>query len=401
MPAELANAASSAPARCATSTRSTTSACCSSRRDRISAFDVVLPTPIPDKGRVLTGLVALLVRRDEQPGIVPNHLLGTDPARPARRFGRRGRDELRGRIDDLPPRAGRCRSRSSSAATSRAAAGRTTAAPARCAASRCPPACARASACRSRSSRPRPRRRWATTRTSTSTRWSSWSGADGGRARARRSRSTLYAFGAARAEPRGHHPRRHEVRVRHSSTARRPRLILIDEVMTPDSSRFWDAADLRAGPRPGVVRQAVRARLARDAGLGQDAARAGAAGRGRGRHARALRRGLRAHHRRLVRALPGGGRRSADEQLSLQRLGHAAATASSTRRAGRSRPSLPHLGATTSTACASGRRVELTVDAATRSEARAVGRAPGRELLRQPADRGAGTIEPHGRSRAA
>ena len=24
--------------------------------DRISAFDVVLPTPIPDKGRVLTGL---------------------------------------------------------------------------------------------------------------------------------------------------------------------------------------------------------------------------------------------------------------------------------------------------------------------------------------------------------
>ena len=30
--------------------------------DRISAFDVVLPTPIPDKGRVLTGLLAVLVR---------------------------------------------------------------------------------------------------------------------------------------------------------------------------------------------------------------------------------------------------------------------------------------------------------------------------------------------------
>ena len=26
--------------------------------DRISTFDVVLPTPIPDKGRVLTGLSA-------------------------------------------------------------------------------------------------------------------------------------------------------------------------------------------------------------------------------------------------------------------------------------------------------------------------------------------------------
>ena len=30
--------------------------------DRMSAFDVVLPTPIPDKGRVLTGDVAVLVR---------------------------------------------------------------------------------------------------------------------------------------------------------------------------------------------------------------------------------------------------------------------------------------------------------------------------------------------------
>ncbi len=31
--------------------------------DRISAFDVILPTPIPHKGRVLTAHVALLVRR--------------------------------------------------------------------------------------------------------------------------------------------------------------------------------------------------------------------------------------------------------------------------------------------------------------------------------------------------
>ena len=32
--------------------------------DRISAFDVVLPDPIPDKGRVLTGLSLALVRTD-------------------------------------------------------------------------------------------------------------------------------------------------------------------------------------------------------------------------------------------------------------------------------------------------------------------------------------------------
>jgi phosphoribosylaminoimidazole-succinocarboxamide synthase len=41
--------------------------------DRISTFDVVLPTPIPDKGRVLTGLSAFWFARTLD--IVPNHLL--------------------------------------------------------------------------------------------------------------------------------------------------------------------------------------------------------------------------------------------------------------------------------------------------------------------------------------
>jgi phosphoribosylaminoimidazole-succinocarboxamide synthase len=46
--------------------------------DRISAFDVVLPTEIQDKGRVLTGLSRSWFA--ETAGIVPNHLLSTDPA---------------------------------------------------------------------------------------------------------------------------------------------------------------------------------------------------------------------------------------------------------------------------------------------------------------------------------
>ena len=46
--------------------------------DRISAFDVVLPTEIPDKGRVLTGLSRFWFA--ETASIVPNHLLDTDPA---------------------------------------------------------------------------------------------------------------------------------------------------------------------------------------------------------------------------------------------------------------------------------------------------------------------------------
>ena len=46
--------------------------------DRISAFDVVLPTEIPDKGRVLTGLSRFWFA--ETAAIVPNHLLDTDLA---------------------------------------------------------------------------------------------------------------------------------------------------------------------------------------------------------------------------------------------------------------------------------------------------------------------------------
>jgi phosphoribosylaminoimidazole-succinocarboxamide synthase len=42
--------------------------------DRISTFDVVLPTEIPDKGRVLTGLSAFWFARTRE--LVPNHLLG-------------------------------------------------------------------------------------------------------------------------------------------------------------------------------------------------------------------------------------------------------------------------------------------------------------------------------------
>ena len=45
--------------------------------DRISTFDVVLPTEIPDKGRVLTGLSGFWFARTRD--IVPNHLLAIRP----------------------------------------------------------------------------------------------------------------------------------------------------------------------------------------------------------------------------------------------------------------------------------------------------------------------------------
>jgi phosphoribosylaminoimidazole-succinocarboxamide synthase len=65
--------------------------------DRMSAFDVVLPTPIPDKGRVLTGVSRFWFGQTAD--IVPNHLLGTDPAAlPAGFTDDAGRRELRGRM---------------------------------------------------------------------------------------------------------------------------------------------------------------------------------------------------------------------------------------------------------------------------------------------------------------
>ncbi|HET7005010.1 MAG TPA: phosphoribosylaminoimidazolesuccinocarboxamide synthase [Candidatus Binatia bacterium] len=47
--------------------------------DRISAFDVILPTPIPDKGRILTQLSEFWFSKIGD--IVPNHLITTDVER--------------------------------------------------------------------------------------------------------------------------------------------------------------------------------------------------------------------------------------------------------------------------------------------------------------------------------
>jgi phosphoribosylaminoimidazole-succinocarboxamide synthase len=55
--------------------------------DRLSAFDVVLPTPIPDKGRVLTQLSSFWFERTGH--LVPNHLLETDLAAFPEPFRRR------------------------------------------------------------------------------------------------------------------------------------------------------------------------------------------------------------------------------------------------------------------------------------------------------------------------
>jgi len=45
--------------------------------DRISAFDVVMQEPIPDKGKILTKMSAFWFKKVED--IVGNHLVSTDP----------------------------------------------------------------------------------------------------------------------------------------------------------------------------------------------------------------------------------------------------------------------------------------------------------------------------------
>ena len=104
----------------------------------------------------------------------------------------------------------------------------------------------------------------------------------------------LYSRAAEIALEARDHPGRHEVRVRPAPGGA---LVLGDEVLTPDSSRFWPAVDLVARVGAAVVRQAVRARLADVVRLGPRLAAAGAAGRRRRRHPRALRHRLRAAHR--------------------------------------------------------------------------------------------------------
>jgi len=48
--------------------------------DRLSAFDVVLPTPVGGKGRVLTDISTRWLKWIEEQGIVPTHLISTDQA---------------------------------------------------------------------------------------------------------------------------------------------------------------------------------------------------------------------------------------------------------------------------------------------------------------------------------
>ena len=125
--------------------------------DRISTYDVVHPTPIPDKGKVLTGLSVLWfdltkdivaqpppLRHRRRAGRAPRPRAARQAAADAAGRVRRARLHLRLRLEGLPGDRRGLR------------------------ASSCPRACASPSSCRSRSTRRRRRPTRATTRRSTS-----------------------------------------------------------------------------------------------------------------------------------------------------------------------------------------------------------------------------------------
>ena len=251
--------------------------------DRISTFDVVLPTEIPDKGRVLTGLSGFWFARTRTWS--PNHLLALrDDGRSTEckrlemlpiecvvrgylvRLGLEGLPRDRSGLRASPARRAR---RVAAAAAADLHAGDEG-------------------------------RRPATTRTSTAPPRSS-SSARSASTRSEATALALYEFVSEHARERGIILADTKLEFGIDETGR---LVLGDEAFTPDSSRFWPADEYRAGLDAAVVRQAVRPRLLRVARLGQDLSRPRAAGRRRRRHARALRRGVRAADRALVRRLP-------------------------------------------------------------------------------------------------
>jgi phosphoribosylaminoimidazole-succinocarboxamide synthase len=74
--------------------------------DRLSAYDVILPTPVPEKGRVLTELANFWFAR--LASIIPNHLTGIEPesvVAPDERDQVRGRSIVVKKMTTLPVEA--------------------------------------------------------------------------------------------------------------------------------------------------------------------------------------------------------------------------------------------------------------------------------------------------------
>ena len=216
--------------------------------DRLSAFDVVLPNPVPDKGRVLTGLS--LHWFDRTKDLVGNHLLTADrhafPAPFALDEELAGRAMLVRRAQVVPME---CVARGYLSGSGWKEYGRS--------GTVCgiglPQGWWSPTACPNRSSRPPPRRRGSRPPARAP-----------GRGGPRGPRTVRAAEGAVAGDLRAdrgpgrrsrHHPGRHEVRVR----VLRGRADPDRRGLAPDSSRFWPADAYEPGhAQPSFDKQYVR-----------------------------------------------------------------------------------------------------------------------------------------------
>ena len=238
--------------------------------DRMSAFDVVMAEPIPDKGRVLTAMSAFWFEHFAD--VVGNHLISTDLADlppGAQDPSLAGRVMLCRKAEMLPIEC-IVRGYLTGSAWKEY---KTVAAP--CTARRCPAGLLESSALPEPVFTPstkfsrRIRPRSATTRTSPSTRPSTWSAASWPSRRATSPSSSTRRGRRGRPSGASSSPTPSS-----SSASIDGELVVADEVLTPDSSRFWPADAVGAGHDAAVVRQAAGARLPRRARLGQAAAAA-------------------------------------------------------------------------------------------------------------------------------
>ncbi len=222
--------------------------------DRISAFDFVLGSAIPDKGKVLTQLSAFWF--DQTRDIIPNHMVSTTPDEFPEAL-RPHADLLRGRsmlVKKTKPVQVECVARGYLAGSGWKEYQRTGA------------VCGITLPAGLLESDRLPEPIFTPATKAESGHDINISEAEAGRlvgpeliARLRDYTLALYAFGAAHAESRGVIVADTKFEFGLLSSGGRDDVILIDEVLTPDSSRFWPTAEYRpGGPQQSFDKQYVR-----------------------------------------------------------------------------------------------------------------------------------------------
>ena len=254
--------------------------------DRISTYDVVHPTPIPDKGDVLTGLSTFWFERTA--AIVPNHLISVTDGVPAEA---RGRGMVVRKLEMLPVECVVRGYITGSGWKDYQPTGTVSGI-------ELPPGLLESEQL------PEPLFTPSTKADVGHDEAIDFDGAValiGDRALAERVRDVSIARLPARAE----HARERGIILADTKFElgldADGALTLGDEVCTPDSSRFWPADEYEPGRGAAELRQAVRPRLGVVDRLGPEPAGAGDPRRHRRAHAREVHRGLRADHRRAVR----------------------------------------------------------------------------------------------------